>query len=401
MLITMLQSIDNMICIIIGIISFIISLIISSKEISIESFQEYNENKLILVLVSILILYVPLVADSVVDIIDQLKWKLKDKICNNIFQAIYDIDIILMLRVLYSLTFSIGACINLNYIHSKSIALLMYNYTEAVYLLTVETCIQMLYNHDKATFKYSFRYYLTLSILFGLYSICSSLSTPTSVLVSTILIVVGSTCMFSRLLLLTYTIACKYKFKLERSAFGWTLQIATYLYLGFVVIHLITLLSLSVVYGQDQWYKRISLDKNLKYTIVCIQAFSILFYIYFFIISRVYKKAAFLNIISLDVKRSFVRYISHELRTPLNCVKLGLELSQTFLNEMPKNTKNKSETLDSLLDSSSSCSCAVEILNDLLLYEDIEDGILDLNLGHYEGIDIVKESIHQMVTPNP
>jgi len=96
------------------------------------------------------------------------------------------------------------------------------------------------------------------------------------------------------------------------------------------------------------------------------------------------------------MKRSFVRYVSHEIRTPLNCIKLGLDLARNYTAELPRVTKNKSEILDAIIDSASSCSLAVDIMNDLLLYEKMEDGLMELNLGQYEGISLVKDSVNQM-----
>jgi signal transduction histidine kinase len=72
-----------------------------------------------------------------------------------------------------------------------------------------------------------------------------------------------------------------------------------------------------------------------------------------------------------------VRYISHELRTPLNTAFLGLKLLSSEL-KASKNPKDM-ERYDTLCDVNMSCTAAVDILNDLLCYEKLESGILELH----------------------
>jgi signal transduction histidine kinase/CheY-like chemotaxis protein len=85
----------------------------------------------------------------------------------------------------------------------------------------------------------------------------------------------------------------------------------------------------------------------------------------------------------LDSKKSYVRYISHELRTPLNTAFLGLKL----LGDDFKVSKDPrdAERWETLNDVSLSCAVAVDILNDLLCYEKLESGILEL---HKENITV-------------
>ena len=72
-----------------------------------------------------------------------------------------------------------------------------------------------------------------------------------------------------------------------------------------------------------------------------------------------------------------MRYISHELRTPLNTAFLGLKLltSELKTSEDPRDV----ERYDTLCDVNMSCMAAVDILNDLLCYEKLESGILELH----------------------
>jgi signal transduction histidine kinase len=72
-----------------------------------------------------------------------------------------------------------------------------------------------------------------------------------------------------------------------------------------------------------------------------------------------------------------VRYISHELRTPLNTAFLGLKLLSGDLKA--SNDPKDVERYETLCDVNMSCTAAVDILNDLLCYEKLESGILELH----------------------
>ena len=72
-----------------------------------------------------------------------------------------------------------------------------------------------------------------------------------------------------------------------------------------------------------------------------------------------------------------MRYISHELRTPLNAAFLGLKLltSDMKASKDPRDI----ERYDTLCDVNMSCTAAVSILDDLLCYEKLDSGILELH----------------------
>jgi two-component system, sensor histidine kinase len=79
----------------------------------------------------------------------------------------------------------------------------------------------------------------------------------------------------------------------------------------------------------------------------------------------------------LESKKSYVRHISHELRTPLNTAFLGLKLLSSDLKA--SNDPKDIERYETLCDVNMSCTAAVDILNDLLCYEKLESGILELH----------------------
>eukprot|EP01031_Cornospumella_fuschlensis_P032987 gene32987-39897_t len=102
------------------------------------------------------------------------------------------------------------------------------------------------------------------------------------------------------------------------------------------------------------------------------------------------KQAALLAENALETKRIFVRHVSHEIRTPLNTTILGLRLLDQELNTV---NENRDETLlhDLVSDINSSCAIAVDMLNDLLLYEKMEGGLVSLETADVPVWDLMKE----------
>lgn len=89
----------------------------------------------------------------------------------------------------------------------------------------------------------------------------------------------------------------------------------------------------------------------------------------------------------METKRAFVRYVSHEIRTPLNAACLGLsvleeDIRQSFA-ESPSST-GSAALIEVVADITQACNIAVEILNDLLMYEKIEGGLLQLEKEEVE-----------------
>jgi signal transduction histidine kinase len=95
----------------------------------------------------------------------------------------------------------------------------------------------------------------------------------------------------------------------------------------------------------------------------------------------------------LALKRRFVRFVSHEIRTPLNTVFMGLELLRSDLQEEARrqegpcavqdhyctSSKGKvNDWLSILYDVMDNCQNSVTVLNDILSYDKIEEGTLQL-----------------------
>ncbi|KAJ1438103.1 histidine kinase-like ATPase [Ochromonadaceae sp. CCMP2298] len=98
--------------------------------------------------------------------------------------------------------------------------------------------------------------------------------------------------------------------------------------------------------------------------------------------------------IVLDTKRRFVRFVSHEIRTPMNAVRLGMTLFSTEIDGLGAKLAGKSlaevmEVLQTIVadwrqiavDVLDNTEAAVDVLNDLLNYDKIESGTLQLEFS--------------------
>ncbi len=96
----------------------------------------------------------------------------------------------------------------------------------------------------------------------------------------------------------------------------------------------------------------------------------------------------------LETKKHFVRYISHQIRTPLNTVVLGIQLLSDKINGLDPNAIG-SDLKDIVRDIGYSSKASIEILNDLLLFDKIEEGNLILNCQYC----CVKECMLEWIRP--
>ena len=86
----------------------------------------------------------------------------------------------------------------------------------------------------------------------------------------------------------------------------------------------------------------------------------------------------------------FVRYISHEIRTPLNTVGMGLQVLKEELTEIGAND----DILRTVANIENCCEIAVDILNDLLVFDKLDSGILKLELERLNVFEFLTETIH-------
>jgi signal transduction histidine kinase/CheY-like chemotaxis protein len=180
------------------------------------------------------------------------------------------------------------------------------------------------------------------------------------------------------------------------------------------------------LYPTEKWMNHYNDEVPLVASLVMVGliAFtSLVFCIYDFVINR---EAVHKDLV-MQTKRQYVRYISHEIRTPLNVVHLGFQVLYTEIKKMREHIKNRSDadfpnnkgmlivdestgssgdahestsfsvqngapsnasstylldqtedTLDLVRDIVESLNSAISVLNDLIDYDKIESGTLNL-----------------------
>ena len=94
----------------------------------------------------------------------------------------------------------------------------------------------------------------------------------------------------------------------------------------------------------------------------------------------------------IDTKKAYVRFIGHELRTPLNSVFMGMQLS---IDQIPEDTQEpvELERRETLVETRSACDAALDILNELLLFDKLETGALVLHKQNVSVSELVEDSV--------
>ena len=87
-----------------------------------------------------------------------------------------------------------------------------------------------------------------------------------------------------------------------------------------------------------------------------------------------------------------MRFIGHELRTPLNSVFMGLPLS---IDQIPEDIQEpvEVERRETLVETQSACGAALDILNELLLFDKLETGALVLHKQSVPVSELVEDSV--------
>ena len=91
-----------------------------------------------------------------------------------------------------------------------------------------------------------------------------------------------------------------------------------------------------------------------------------------------------------------MRFIGHELRTPLNSVFMGMQLS---IGQIPEDTEVPAEIerRETLLDTQHACGAALDILNEMLLFDRLESGSLVLHKQDVPVPELVEDSLKMFV----
>ena len=91
-------------------------------------------------------------------------------------------------------------------------------------------------------------------------------------------------------------------------------------------------------------------------------------------------------------KKTFIRYISHEIRSPLATTSLGLD----YLIEQIRAGRITSldEVLEVVIESKVTCELATTTLNELLMFDKMETGMLGLTKVDCDAWDFVQNCVH-------
>lgn len=90
-----------------------------------------------------------------------------------------------------------------------------------------------------------------------------------------------------------------------------------------------------------------------------------------------------------------MRYISHEIRTPLNTVYMGIQLLTSNMRDLKQKSNVDTAPIEGMLsDIRMSCSAAIDILNDLLLYDKLEEGNMVLSRQPILVTSFIEECMH-------
>jgi signal transduction histidine kinase/DNA-binding response OmpR family regulator len=139
-------------------------------------------------------------------------------------------------------------------------------------------------------------------------------------------------------------------------------------------------------------------------TVLIIFFTSAIFFLYDFLMNR---EATEKELIS-STKRQFVKFMSHEIRTPLNIVHLGLkvmysEMFQYIVREKAKQSGDSAavvqlnDWLSLINDMESSSDTAIVVLNDLINYDKIDTGTLNIEKEQVNMWDVISTNVNPFV----
>ena len=84
-----------------------------------------------------------------------------------------------------------------------------------------------------------------------------------------------------------------------------------------------------------------------------------------------------------------MRYISHEMRTPLNVACLGMKILHDELKRL-----GLFSLLETAMDTQKACQNAIDILNDMLLYDKIVSGLMTLEKRLFDPLDFTAKVLN-------
>lgn len=156
------------------------------------------------------------------------------------------------------------------------------------------------------------------------------------------------------------------------------------IYVTVLLLHALSLSMGSFAYRAHQWSEY---TEEYAVFILFVNAFFMTFLI--IIPGRLSQVYSMKHQHLLSMKRTFVRYVSHEIRSPISALHSGLEL---LLKNLPEQTVTAdfTELIHGILPSS---QAAIDMLNDLLFYENIDAGAFALDIEKLRVVELFKDKL--------
>ncbi len=93
----------------------------------------------------------------------------------------------------------------------------------------------------------------------------------------------------------------------------------------------------------------------------------------------------------MENKKTFIRYISHEIRSPLSTTSLGLDY---LINQLSEHKMNSFEdVLEVVKDAKVTCELATSTLNDLLMFDKMETGMLEVSTVECDAWEFINSCV--------
>ena len=108
---------------------------------------------------------------------------------------------------------------------------------------------------------------------------------------------------------------------------------------------------------------------------------------------RIFKAEAQQTMAELRTKHSFVKYVSHNIRTPINVLSMGLECAEI---DMMQDEQGHETTISTIGDLKMSCSNALDILDDVLLFDQLESGEFEIHCQPENPLNLLREHLRAM-----
>ena len=90
------------------------------------------------------------------------------------------------------------------------------------------------------------------------------------------------------------------------------------------------------------------------------------------------------------MKRDFIRYASHEIRTPLNILSIGLKLLK---NDVTNPVISQDQLKETIQEMRNTCHMAKSVLEDLVVEEKLDEGLMKLVQTELSITSFLKETI--------